>query len=348
DKKPSTLQKAQSSLKITSRRVKREQGSCRAPTSFLQLTANTNKQPDRRGNITEIPWTVSAQHGDAVSLKENRIVVQEDGYYLVFGQVLCHCNSSITKLILHLICSKHSANVLLDLQVLFIGPSAVMGHTIRSWGSGETGSTPTALLRCLQEISDAPPDNTCYTAVVVQFNSSRSSSRGRMVRHMLSHLLLLWSLSHDLYITGLTHLEPKEQSWNNQSLYSVPPDLDARLRRLDLSNNFIRQLHTLALPYLEQLDLSSNQLDLISEGAFENLDQLEELNLSRNALNNNLGNNSKALQSISRLRSLDVSMNGLRDDAAEMYLRNKSYLDQLKMTGNTLTRLSHNMFKESK
>uniref|UniRef100_UPI0037E93D9E transforming growth factor beta activator LRRC32-like n=1 Tax=Semicossyphus pulcher TaxID=241346 RepID=UPI0037E93D9E len=169
-----------------------------------------------------------------------------------------------------------------------------------------------------------------------------------MVRHMFSHVLLLWSLSHDLCITGLTYQEPEERSWNNQNLFSVPEDLDVRLRRLDLSNNFIRQLHTLALPYLEQLDLSSNQLDLISEGAFENLARLEELNLSRNALNNNLGSNSKAFRSISRLRSLDVSMNGLSDDAVELYLRNKPSLDQLKMTGNALTRLSHSLFRESK
>ncbi|TKS72516.1 Leucine-rich repeat-containing protein 32 [Collichthys lucidus] len=169
-----------------------------------------------------------------------------------------------------------------------------------------------------------------------------------MVRHMFSHLLLLWSLIHDLCITGLTYDEPKELSWNNQNLYSVPLDLDASLRRLDLSNNFIRQLHTLALQYLEQLDLSSNQLDFISEGAFKNLARLEELNLSRNALNNNLGSNSKALQSISRLRTLDISMNGLTDDAVERFLRNKPSLDQLKMTGNALTRLSHNLFKESK
>lgn len=124
--------------------------------------------------------------------------------------------------------------------------------------------------------------------------------------------------------------------------------MDTRLQRLDLSNNFIRQLHTLALPHLEQLDLSSNQLDLISEGAFENLARLEELNLSTNALNNNLGSNSKALQSISRLKTLDLSMNGLGDDAVERYLRNKASLDQLKMTGNALTRLSHHLFKESK
>uniref|UniRef100_A0AAQ5X826 Uncharacterized protein n=1 Tax=Amphiprion ocellaris TaxID=80972 RepID=A0AAQ5X826_AMPOC len=97
------------------------------------------------------------------------------------------------------------------------------------------------------------------------------------------------------------------KSWNNQNLSSVPLDLDVRLRRLDLSNNLIRQLHTLALPYLD-----------------------------------------KALQSLSGLKTLDISMNGLSDDAVELYLRNKSSLDQLKMTGNALKRLSHSLFKESK
>lgn len=124
--------------------------------------------------------------------------------------------------------------------------------------------------------------------------------------------------------------------------------MDVSLRRLDLSNNFIRQLHTLVLPHLEQLDLSANQLDLISRGAFEKLARLEELNLSGNALNNNVGSNSKALQSISRLRSLDISMNSLSDGSVELYLQNKSSLDQLKMTGNALTRLSHSLFKDSK
>ncbi|XP_032384360.1 tumor necrosis factor ligand superfamily member 13B isoform X2 [Etheostoma spectabile] len=138
DIKPSTLQKAQSSLKVFSRRVKREEG--RAPTSFLQLTANTNKQPDIRGNIAVIPWTVSAQQGNTISQKENRIVVQEQGYYLVFG------------------------------QVLFKSPSTVVGHVIRSWGSTRTGMTSTELLCCLQEMPDETPANTCYTAGIVQLN----------------------------------------------------------------------------------------------------------------------------------------------------------------------------------
>ncbi|XP_008279537.1 tumor necrosis factor ligand superfamily member 13B-like isoform X1 [Stegastes partitus] len=167
DIKPSVFQKAQSSLKISSRRVKREQNSCRVPTSFLQLRANTNKQPDIRGNITVIPWTVSAQQGSTISQKENRIVVQEDGYYLVFGQVLCHSKSSRTKLISHMICSNYSANVLPDSQVLFESPSTVMGHIIRSWGSSETGTGSTELLRCLREMPDETHGNTCYSSGTV-------------------------------------------------------------------------------------------------------------------------------------------------------------------------------------
>lgn len=137
-------------------------------------------------------------------------------------------------------------------------------------------------------------------------------------------------------------------SWNNQNLSSVPLDLDVRVRRLDLSNNFITQLHALTLPYLEQLDLSGNQMDLIYEGAFGNLVQLEHLNLSRNRLSVSLGNNSKALRSLGGLRSLDISMNDLSNGAAELLLRNKSSLDQLKMTGNVLIKLSSSLFQETK
>ncbi|XP_054647840.1 transforming growth factor beta activator LRRC33-like [Dunckerocampus dactyliophorus] len=168
-----------------------------------------------------------------------------------------------------------------------------------------------------------------------------------MVRDVLFNLLLLWSLGHDLHTTGLKDDGPKEQSWSNQNLYSVPLDLDVRLRKLDLSNNFIRQLHTLDVPYLEQLDLSSNQLELISEGAFDNLALLEELNLSVNALNTNLDRNSKSLQSIGRLKILDISMNSLGVEAVKLYLQNKSSLEKLKMTGNSLTTLTRYLFKEN-
>ncbi|XP_049607782.2 transforming growth factor beta activator LRRC33-like [Syngnathus scovelli] len=169
-----------------------------------------------------------------------------------------------------------------------------------------------------------------------------------MVRHMFGYFLLLWSLGHELYSTGKIDNGTKEQSWRNQNLDSVPLDLDVRLRRLDLSNNFIRRLHNLDLPYLEQLDLSSNQLELISEGAsIKNLALLEKLDLSKNALNNNFDRNSKGLQSTGGLKSLDLSLNNLGDEAVKLYLRNKSSLEQLKLSGNSLTRLTRDLFKES-
>nr|XP_033948156.1 tumor necrosis factor ligand superfamily member 13B-like [Pseudochaenichthys georgianus] len=92
------------------------------------------------GNITVIPWTVSAQQGNTISQKENRIVAQEDGFDLVFGQVLLN------------------------------SPSTVLGHIIRSWAFNKTWTTSTELLRCLQEMADETPANTCYTGGIVQLH----------------------------------------------------------------------------------------------------------------------------------------------------------------------------------
>ncbi|XP_029703484.1 tumor necrosis factor ligand superfamily member 13B-like isoform X3 [Takifugu rubripes] len=131
---------AQSPLKMSFKRLKRDQGSSRAVASFLQLTASSIKQLETKGNIAVIPWTVSVQHGKAITQKENRIVVQEDGYYLVFG------------------------------QVLFKSPSIVMGHIIQSWGHAGAAATSTELLRCLQEMPGETPTNTCYTAGIVQLH----------------------------------------------------------------------------------------------------------------------------------------------------------------------------------
>ncbi|KAG7272084.1 hypothetical protein CRUP_001849 [Coryphaenoides rupestris] len=161
----------------------------------------------------------------------------------------------------------------------------------------------------------------------------------------------------DIYgISVLYHKDKGQQPWHGQQqqqqqqqqqhLHTAPLEMDMRRRRLDLSNSFIRQLHTLGLPHLQQLDLSYNQLELISEGAFENLARLEALNLSRNALHNNVGRSARALRSVGGLRSLDLSRNNLDDVAVELYLRNKLSLRHLDLTGNGMTALTHNTFDE--
>ncbi|KAM3867081.1 tumor necrosis factor ligand superfamily member 13B-like [Diretmus argenteus] len=122
DIKPNAFQQTQKgSLKLSFGRVKREQGGC-------------------RGNVIVIPWTVALQQGHSISLKENKIVVQEHGYYMVFG------------------------------QVLFKSPGTIMGHIVRSCGSNTSETTSTELLRCLQEMSQETSANTCYTAGVVKLD----------------------------------------------------------------------------------------------------------------------------------------------------------------------------------
>uniref|UniRef100_A0A673C852 THD domain-containing protein n=1 Tax=Sphaeramia orbicularis TaxID=375764 RepID=A0A673C852_9TELE len=104
------------------------------------IILNKCNLPFPTGNITVIPWTVSVQQGNTISTKENRIVVQEDGYYLVFG------------------------------QVLFKSARTVMGYVVQCWSSAASGTKSTELLRCLQEMPDATPANTCYTSGIFQLH----------------------------------------------------------------------------------------------------------------------------------------------------------------------------------
>ncbi|XP_029602255.1 tumor necrosis factor ligand superfamily member 13B isoform X3 [Salmo trutta] len=123
----------------SSLRMKREQAGCSGGTvvqqSFLQLSANTKEQPFVRGNVTVIPWTVALHQGEAISSTGDRIIIQQEGFFIVFG------------------------------QVLFQSPGTIMGHIVRSRG---TGQRSTELLRCLQEMPQTNCANTCHTGGMVK------------------------------------------------------------------------------------------------------------------------------------------------------------------------------------
>ncbi|XP_029602257.1 tumor necrosis factor ligand superfamily member 13B isoform X5 [Salmo trutta] len=120
----------------SSLRMKREQAGCSGvQQSFLQLSANTKEQPFVRGNVTVIPWTVALHQGEAISSTGDRIIIQQEGFFIVFG------------------------------QVLFQSPGTIMGHIVRSRG---TGQRSTELLRCLQEMPQTNCANTCHTGGMVK------------------------------------------------------------------------------------------------------------------------------------------------------------------------------------
>ncbi|KAJ8282755.1 hypothetical protein COCON_G00052740 [Conger conger] len=129
----------QDPLKISFLRMKREQAGPEAQRSLLQLIA-TSKANLVRGNVTVIPWTVSIQNGEAISSKDNKIIVHQDGYYMVFS------------------------------QVLFQNRDIVMGHVIQRRKSSVSGSEQrfTDLLHCVQEMPKNNFANTCYTAGIVK------------------------------------------------------------------------------------------------------------------------------------------------------------------------------------
>ncbi|XP_017568861.1 uncharacterized protein LOC108436716 isoform X1 [Pygocentrus nattereri] len=111
-----------------------------AERSFLKLVAKGDEKPQLRGNVTVIPWTIAAQRGPALATLNNKVIVQEDSYFVVYG------------------------------QVLFLNPSEVMGHVITRKTSSVAGmeQTITSLFHCLQEMPENNPVNTCYTAGIAR------------------------------------------------------------------------------------------------------------------------------------------------------------------------------------
>ncbi|KAL0974366.1 hypothetical protein UPYG_G00219490 [Umbra pygmaea] len=110
-----------------------------AQQSFLQLSANTVKQPFVRGNVTMIPWTVALRHGEAVSITftGDTIIIHQDGFFILFG------------------------------QVLFRSPGTVMGHIVRRRKSNQDQRS-TELLHCLQVMPPTNSANTCYTSGILE------------------------------------------------------------------------------------------------------------------------------------------------------------------------------------
>ncbi|XP_072519869.1 tumor necrosis factor ligand superfamily member 13B-like isoform X2 [Salminus brasiliensis] len=122
-------------------RIKRELPGC-TQHSFLQLAAKGGEKPSLRGNVTVIPWTIAVQHGPALAMLNNKIIVKEESYFLMYG------------------------------QVLFLNPSTVMGHVITRQTSDVAGKDQriTSLFRCLQEMPKDNAVNTCYTAGIARLH----------------------------------------------------------------------------------------------------------------------------------------------------------------------------------
>ncbi|XP_061090703.1 transforming growth factor beta activator LRRC32-like [Conger conger] len=146
---------------------------------------------------------------------------------------------------------------------------------------------------------------------------------------------------------GCVKVNLEKLSCSNLNLTSVPARVEPGLRRLDVSNNRIRDTGVLDLRSLQELDASGNGLRFLHEGTFQGMFRLRTLILAGNALNEDADSSSVAFWDLLGLHSLDMSSNGLNDSGAKLYLDKIYSLNHLKLAGNALTKLTSSLFSRS-
>ncbi|XP_040181027.1 transforming growth factor beta activator LRRC33-like [Rana temporaria] len=131
------------------------------------------------------------------------------------------------------------------------------------------------------------------------------------------------------------------------SFYSVPTNLPERIRKLDLSYNFIQNL-TIAsmsrLHNLEDLDLHHNHLESIDPGALNSLTRLHSLNLASNRLHKCPASRRGVFDGTRRLETLSLANNNLDGEAVLCYLSNVTSLVHLDLSRNAIVLLFSGMF----
>ncbi|XP_078496280.1 tumor necrosis factor ligand superfamily member 13-like [Lissotriton helveticus] len=120
------------------RRSRRDTENCTSQQSFIQLVPAKSQPLLQQGDSTLIPWTVALRQGQVLEVRNNRLVIEEDSYYLVFGQVLYQENG------------------------------LPMGHLIQRRKQVVAGTDLKILLRCIKNMPELNSNNSCYTAGVVK------------------------------------------------------------------------------------------------------------------------------------------------------------------------------------
>lgn len=136
---------------------------------------------------------------------------------------------------------------------------------------------------------------------------------------------------------------------NSIQLFSVPSNLPQQIEELFLNQNFILKLQNGCLsryPFLRTLSCANCFLKEVDEQVFSSSPLIESLNFASNDLYNEHKQFAQSLGSLTSLRSLDLSDNGLTDDMVSEVLQNLTSLEFLDLSKNVLLRLDENTFKD--
>ncbi|XP_072300138.1 tumor necrosis factor ligand superfamily member 13B isoform X2 [Eucyclogobius newberryi] len=143
---PETLQSLKSEQTSMLKRKKRTTNDKQilVSQSCLQFMANGNRQTFKKEfdfeENTGIPWKTGLRRGSALEEDQDRILIQQEGYYYVYS------------------------------QVYYFDTRLIMGHVVIRWKASVVGNEAphVVLFRCIKNMRQEHSYNTCYTGGIAK------------------------------------------------------------------------------------------------------------------------------------------------------------------------------------
>ncbi|XP_058258941.1 transforming growth factor beta activator LRRC33 [Hemibagrus wyckioides] len=136
---------------------------------------------------------------------------------------------------------------------------------------------------------------------------------------------------------------------NSLRLSSVPSDLPQQTEELFLNQNIILKLQNGCLSgysSLRMLSCANCFLNAVDGQVFSSSPLIENLNFADNELHKEHSQFAQSLGTLTRLRILDISGNGLTEDMVSELLQNLTTLEFLDLSRNVLLRLDEYTFRD--
>ncbi|XP_048030794.1 transforming growth factor beta activator LRRC33 [Megalobrama amblycephala] len=135
---------------------------------------------------------------------------------------------------------------------------------------------------------------------------------------------------------------------NSCQLSTIPDHLPHQIEEIFLDKNLMLNLQDGCLsryPFLRMLSCANNRLMTVEESVFSESPLLESLNLADNELHYGHKQVAKSFSSLSKLKTLDLSGNGLSADMVSVLVQNLSSLETLYLSRNSMLRLDESTFR---
>ncbi|KAI7792654.1 transforming growth factor beta activator LRRC33 [Triplophysa rosa] len=135
---------------------------------------------------------------------------------------------------------------------------------------------------------------------------------------------------------------------NNCQLSTVPTHLPQQTEEIFLDRNLLKILQDGCLsryPTLRTFSCANNHLRTVEENVFSESPLMENLNFADNELQYEHKQVAQSLSSLTQLKTLDLSGNGLTEDMVSLLVQNLSSLETLYLSRNAMLRLDESTFK---